>query len=119
MNDPPRRDAPLEMPSEEFRRIGHALVDDVAAFLESLPRRPVTTAEPPSVIRSLLGEGPIPEEGMDPGVLLEEASTLLRPEGHAAGAPVQAPGLLPAAHDAVPCPAGGTDVGIPDGHLQG
>jgi hypothetical protein len=51
------RETPLTMNPEEFRRLGHALVDSVAAFLGSLPGRPVTTGESPGAIRGLLDAG--------------------------------------------------------------
>ena len=41
------RKAPLEIRGDEFRELGHRLVDDIAEFLDSLPQRPVTTAESP------------------------------------------------------------------------
>ena len=50
----PQRDAPLRLRPEEFRRAGHALVDAVAAFLESVPAGPVTAGESPQVIQAAL-----------------------------------------------------------------
>ena len=41
-NDLRNRRAPLEMSPEAFREAGHRLVDGIAAFLESLPGRPVS-----------------------------------------------------------------------------
>ena len=37
------------MDAEEFRRLGHALVDAVAAGLAAIPDGPVTTGEAPSL----------------------------------------------------------------------
>ena len=72
------REAALAMAPDEFRRLGHALVDDVAAFLASLPDRPVTTGEPPGTIRSLLNaDGPLPETGTEAAELLRSATDLL------------------------------------------
>jgi glutamate/tyrosine decarboxylase-like PLP-dependent enzyme len=65
------------MSPEEFRRVGHELVDRVAGFLDSLPRRPVTPAEPPELVREVLGDSGLPESGTDPGRLLEESASLL------------------------------------------
>jgi hypothetical protein len=45
------------MEAGEFRRLGHALVDSVAAYLEALPSCPVTTGESPGSIRMLLHAG--------------------------------------------------------------
>lgn len=72
------RDATLAIPSEQFRRIGYALVDSVADHLQSLPGKPVTRGESPGVIRALLdGERPLPERGADPADLLRSSAELL------------------------------------------
>jgi glutamate/tyrosine decarboxylase-like PLP-dependent enzyme len=65
------------MSPEEFRRLGHDLVDRVAGFLDSLPRRPVTPADPPELVREVLGDSGLPESGTDPERLLEESASLL------------------------------------------
>lgn len=66
------------MPPDEFRRLGHSLVDAVAGFLEGLPRRPVATGESPAAIRTVLGaDRPLPEEGAEPGALLASAAAAL------------------------------------------
>lgn len=66
------------MSAEEFRRVGHALVDSLAGFLDSLPRRPVSPAEPPRAIRALLEAGrPLPVSGTDPADLLPAVAELL------------------------------------------
>jgi len=72
-----RRDAPLEIDSARFRAAGHALVDRVADLLASLRERPVAPHTTPSAIRARLGDGRLPEEGSDPGALLDEATSLL------------------------------------------
>src|SRR5215831_7675057 len=72
------RHAPLAMDGATFRALGHKLVDEIAEFLESLPKRPVTRDLPPSAIRTALGlNAPLPEEGRDPGALLAEVAPLL------------------------------------------
>ena len=71
------RFAPVDMSGEEFRRAGHRLVDQVAEFLESLPKRPLTPNEPPHVVRAALGTGPLPSSGARPQDLLDQAATLL------------------------------------------
>jgi len=70
------RTAPLEMSADEFRAAGHRLVDAVAAFLASLPSRPVTRDETPTALRALL-PGALPESGRDAGTLLDAAVPLL------------------------------------------
>ncbi len=73
-----QRTVPLRMSPEEFRRAGHALVDLIAGFLESVPDRPVTAAESPQDVQALLDAAAgLPEEGRDPAVVLEEAARLL------------------------------------------
>ena len=70
------RRAPLEMSPEAFREAGHRLIDEIAAFLESLPRRPVTRDEAPSALRALLPAA-LEDEGAPPGDLLAETAPLL------------------------------------------
>ena len=72
------REAPLRMDAEEFRRAGHALVDSIATFLESLPERPVTHGESPEEIRSALDAAAhLPDAGCDAAELLHDAARLL------------------------------------------
>ncbi len=72
------RQAPLVIAPEEFRRVGHELVDRITEHLATLPDRPVTRGAAPSDIRALLGaDRPLPETGTDPGALLREAADLL------------------------------------------
>jgi len=72
------RRTPLDIDADTFRALGHRLVDDIAAFLESLPSRPVTRGRPPSDVREALGlGGPLPEHGTDPAQLLERTASLL------------------------------------------
>src|SRR5574338_1226867 len=78
MNDDVKRTAPLAMDAAAFRAIGHRLVDQVAALLEDVPHGPVTRDESPSSVRAALDlDGPLPESGMDPAVLLERTARLL------------------------------------------
>jgi glutamate/tyrosine decarboxylase-like PLP-dependent enzyme len=68
----PHRESPLVIPSERFRQIGHQLVDQIAELLASIPQRPVTRDESPSALRDALGlNGPLPQDGEDPAVLLD------------------------------------------------
>jgi aromatic-L-amino-acid decarboxylase len=66
------------MAPDEFRRLGHALVDSVAAFLDSLAGRRVATGESPSAIRALVdAERSLPVAGTDAADLLGSAAELL------------------------------------------
>ena len=71
------RMAPMEMTSDDFRKVGHQLVDDVADFLSSLPQRPVGPGKTAAEIRSALGGDSLPEQGTPPDQLLKEASDLM------------------------------------------
>jgi glutamate/tyrosine decarboxylase-like PLP-dependent enzyme len=72
------RDAPLAIGSHEFRALGTQLIDRIAGFLDSLPQRPVTPAESPSVVRqALAAERSLPQRGASPELLLNHAADLL------------------------------------------
>ena len=71
------RQAPLEIRGDDFRKLGHRLVDQIATFLDSLPDRPVTRADSPQAIRKLLGQGGLPEKGTPAVELLDGAAELL------------------------------------------
>ncbi len=65
------------MTPEDFRKLGHKVVDYTTDLLASLRSRLITKGEPPEVIRSLLGSGSLPEVGTDPQQLIDEVAPLL------------------------------------------
>ncbi len=72
------RRAPLEMDAATFRALGHRLVEDLAGFLDSVPSRPVTRDQSPSMVREALAlGGSLPDDGTDPAPLLERTAELL------------------------------------------
>ena len=73
----PDRNAPLDLPPDEFRRLGHALIDRIASHLETIGQRPVTTGDSPSDIRALIGQGALPATGTAPGELLDRTAEIL------------------------------------------
>ena len=76
--DEDKRTSPLAMSSQEFQTLGHRLVDQIAALLDSFPERPITPAETPAAIRQALNsDRPIPQQGTDPAPLLDHAANLL------------------------------------------
>lgn len=82
-----RREAPLDMTGAEFRTLGHALVDQIAAFFDTLPTRPVTEASSPASLRQRLPSGAMPERGTAPDRLLEETADLLFAHSLHSGSP--------------------------------
>src|SRR4030095_13105299 len=73
-----QRIAPIEMNPDNFRAIGHHLVDRIADFLDSLPTRPVTTGESPSEVRAMLDASRLLSDlGTDPAQLMDRAADLL------------------------------------------
>jgi glutamate/tyrosine decarboxylase-like PLP-dependent enzyme len=71
------RKAPIEIHGEEFRKLGHQIVDQIAEFLDELPGRPVTTGESPQEIRELIGSDSLPASGSSPRELFDESARLL------------------------------------------
>ena len=72
------RRRPLALEPSEFRRIGHALVDAIAAHLDSLPSRAVTRGDSPDQIRQLLrADAPLPPHGTDAASLIPSMTQLL------------------------------------------
>jgi glutamate/tyrosine decarboxylase-like PLP-dependent enzyme len=70
-----RREAPIEMDGDEFRRAGHELVDTVAELLDSLRERKVTRNVTPAELAKLLPDR-LPREGGDAAALLRETARL-------------------------------------------
>ena len=67
----------LDMTGAEFREVGHALVDEIAAFYDSLPARSLTRDAGADEIRHKLGTGELPETGTDAASLFAEVTPLL------------------------------------------
>ena len=87
MNHPPQveeravtttRQSPLDLPAEEFRRLGHRLVDDLAEHLSTVRTTRTTTGESPAELRAMLGsDAPLPLAGTDADELLARATRLV------------------------------------------
>jgi aromatic-L-amino-acid/L-tryptophan decarboxylase len=72
------RTAPLEMTQQQFRSLGHDLVDRIAGFLGSLRGRAVTPAESADEVRAALdAERMLPEQGVEAEDLLKNTADLL------------------------------------------
>ena len=72
------RAAPVEMTEEQFRSLGHDLVDRIASFLGSLRERAVAPANTADQVRALLGAArTLPEQGEEADGLLKNTAELL------------------------------------------
>ena len=77
-DDLKHRRASIEMTPDQFRALGHSLIDRLADFLGDLPKLPVTAGKSPGDLRNLLhAERSLPENGADPNALISAASELL------------------------------------------
>jgi len=65
------------MSTDEFKSLGHALIEQIADFYDSLPQRSLTSPNVPDQVRQLLGTGELPEQGIDAGDLLADVTPLL------------------------------------------
>ena len=72
------RTAPIEMSGSAFRAAGHALIDQIAQWLETLPGSPVARDESAADVRCALhADRGLPETGTEAGALVDEAAALL------------------------------------------
>lgn len=71
------RNSVIDMDPEKFRELGHHLIDQIGDFLAGIKNRAVTTGESPAVLKAILGERSLPENGESPEKILAEANELL------------------------------------------
>ncbi|UKM66543.1 aminotransferase class V-fold PLP-dependent enzyme [Flavobacteriaceae bacterium GSB9] len=67
----------IEINREEFRKIGHQLIDNISDFIYNIDKKPVTTNETPSQLQDILGSSPLPENGISSTELITRATDLL------------------------------------------
>lgn len=72
-----KRTSPINITKAGFQQAGHRLIDEIAAFLDGIDERPVTTGEPPKKLQEVLGLSSLPEKGQAPGRLLARTTQLL------------------------------------------
>ncbi len=71
------RNPPIELSSDEFKQLGHQLVDTIADLLSSMDDRQVTTTKSYAELNQLLGNAPLPESGYSTNNILSHAMDLL------------------------------------------
>lgn len=73
--NPPK--PPIELTEEEFRAIGHQLIDELAHLFSSFDERDVTVDMERSELQQILGQDKLPEQGTQAAALLSRATELL------------------------------------------
>ena len=71
------RETPVEISKEEFREIGHQLIDSIADFLDKIQEKPVTTGESPEQLQKILGNLPMPDEPLSAQKIVNRTADLL------------------------------------------
>ena len=72
-----KRETPIEISKDEFKKIGYQLIDKISEFMETIDKGPVTTGETPKKLQDLLGSAKLPENGTAPEELMAKATQLL------------------------------------------
>jgi glutamate/tyrosine decarboxylase-like PLP-dependent enzyme len=68
---------PLDLTPDQFRALGHEMIDRIADHLDDLPHRKVTTAASPKTVRDAIGTGPLPIDGAPASEILDDAARAL------------------------------------------
>ena len=71
------RQSPHGLSVDEYRRLGHILVDQTADLLASIPDQKLKGSCDPETVWEALGDTAIPEQGEDAEVVLSEAVSLM------------------------------------------
>ncbi|MBI3719948.1 MAG: aspartate aminotransferase family protein [Sphingobacteriales bacterium] len=71
------RNAAIAMSSEEFKTTGYQLVDTIAALINDIYQKPVTTAETPKQLQQLLPPLKLANEGKPVAEIISNAADLL------------------------------------------
>lgn len=74
---PAHRTPTIELNKEDFRKIGHQLIDDIAELFSTMEKRPVTAHKSPAQLQQLLGKRSLPVAGTPAHALLSRATELL------------------------------------------
>jgi glutamate/tyrosine decarboxylase-like PLP-dependent enzyme len=71
------RETPIEISGQEFREIGHEVIDIISDFLDNIRNKPVTAAESSEQLQKYLGDPSLPENGTSSAELLNRTADLI------------------------------------------
>lgn len=71
------RDNSIGISKEEFRNIGHQLIDEISDFIATIDEKSVTANESPGQLQSILGNISLPEKGTSATELISRTTDLL------------------------------------------
>ncbi len=72
-----KRESPIEISREDFKKTGQQLVDAISNFIETINEKPVTTGETPKQIQQLLGNASLPDDGIAVSEIVATSTDLL------------------------------------------
>ena len=71
------RASPIEIRKEEFKKIGHQLIDDIAEFMDTIGERSVTPVISKASQRNFISSSALPENGTSVDEILSNATDLV------------------------------------------
>ncbi len=71
------RNTQVEMCGADFKQAGYQLVDQIADFIDTIGRKPVTTSASAAQISEMIGHGSLPESGTATREIVSRAANLL------------------------------------------
>jgi aromatic-L-amino-acid/L-tryptophan decarboxylase len=71
------RETPIEISKQEFKEIGHQLIDTISEFIDSIEEKPVTSAETSEQLQKLLGNTSLPVNGTSASELMSKTADLI------------------------------------------
>ncbi|HVU57283.1 MAG TPA: aminotransferase class V-fold PLP-dependent enzyme [Puia sp.] len=72
-----KRNAPVGMTGAEFKQAGYRLIDRIAAFIDDIDGRPVTTNLSSAELSAIIGRNSLPENGKAPADIIQRATDVL------------------------------------------
>jgi len=72
-----RNNKTIDLSKEDFKQIGHKLIDQLADFFQEMPLGKVTSGESPDELQQILEQKLLPETGADAQEILGKTMPLL------------------------------------------